>query len=200
MELSTQSRILVRQKRELWELAGLETKNSYEILRETGEVMAYALEPSKGFWGFILRQFFGHWRRFNLNIYGPQRTLLYTATHPFRFFFQRLEVRDAQGQLLGVCQQRFGLFTKKFDFTTLETHKTLKMRSGFFRIWTFPLTFQGREVARITKKWGGLLKEIFLDADSFAVDFQDPSLTEKDRTLILLSALFVDLQYFEKKQ
>ena len=35
---------------------------------------------------------------------------------------------------------------------------------------TFRLLFQGQEVGRIQKKWGGLLREAFSDADTFGVE------------------------------
>ena len=74
----------------------------------------------------------------------------------------------------------------------------LEMRSGLFRIWTFPLFRAGQEVARIEKKWGGVLREAFTDADTFLTTFT-PAVRGVERALILAAAVFVDLQYFEKK-
>lgn len=73
------------------------------------------------------------------------------------------------------------------------------MRSGLFRIWTFPIKRNGNDFALITKKWGGLLKEVFLDADNFVLDFQDPSMNEDTRRILLAAAIFVDLEFFEQK-
>jgi hypothetical protein len=57
----------------------------------------------------------------------------------------------------------------------------------------------GPEVALISKKWGGFLKEAFLDADTFRLDYKSSTLSEQQRTLILAAGLFIDLQYFEQK-
>ena len=38
-----------------------------------------------------------------------------TARHPFRLFFQRLEVFDEAGVFVGAIQQRFSILTKRFD-------------------------------------------------------------------------------------
>ncbi len=46
---------------------------------------------------------------------------------------------------------------------------------------------------------GRLLKEIFLDADNFQIQFSCPDLDEQERSLILAAGVFIDLQYFESK-
>lgn len=199
MNLTQETQVHVKQQRELLELAGFETRNKYQISSQNGLAIGYAAEQGKGFLGFLFRQFLGHWRRFNLTFFDVSRRPLFSCRHPFRFFFQRLEIIDLQGSLLGYCQQRFSIFSKKFDIVSMGSRKTFYMKSGFFRIWSFPVYHHDREVARISKKWSGLLKEVFLDADSFTLEYFDSSLTEEERKLFLAAALFVDLQYFEKK-
>ncbi|MFQ3325092.1 MAG: hypothetical protein ACI90U_002924 [Pseudomonadales bacterium] len=39
------------------------------------------------------------------------------------------------------------------------------------RPWTFIIKSDGEEVGKITKKWSGLLKESFTEADNFGVEF-----------------------------
>ena len=56
----------------------------------------------------------------------------------------------------------------------------------------------GREVAKVQKKWSGLLTEAFTDKDNFHLTMSD-QLKPEDRLLILAAAIFVDLQYFEGK-
>ena len=53
--------------------------------------------------------------------------------------------------------------------------------------------------ALIQKKWSGMLKEIFLDADNFMIEFKSESLTENERLIMLACSVFTDLQYFERK-
>ena len=49
------------------------------------------------------------------------------------------------------------------------------------------------------KKWSGLLAEAVTDKDNFLVDFGNGPLGENERRLVLAAALFIDLQYFERK-
>lgn len=196
--LQSASELHVRQVRELAELFGFETRNKYELSSPELGPVAFAAEQQKGVLGFLLRQFLGHWRPFEIHFMGPDRRPFLRAVHPFRFFFQRLEVYDAGGRLLGALQQRFAFFTKRFDVLAPDGRVLLEMKSGLFKIWTFPFFRGEQEVARIEKKWSGALTEMFLDKDRFRVVFAG-RLSGEEKVLIAAAAIFVDLQYFEQK-
>ncbi|MFN7454974.1 MAG: phospholipid scramblase-related protein [Pseudobdellovibrionaceae bacterium] len=199
MDLSQTRGLIIQQVRELWELVGFETRNKYKISDEQGQILAYAAEQQKGFFAFLARQFLGHWRSYEIHFFNEQRQILFTVHHPFRFFFQKFTVKDSQGRILGEMEQNFSLISKKFSLRSQITFRNFTMKSPIWKIWTFPITDAGRPVALIEKKWSGLLKEVFTDADQFRLGFQEASLSNDDRKLMLASAVFVDLQYFEAK-
>ena len=197
--LAQHRRLMVRQRRELGELFGFETRNRYEIVSEGGAQVAFAAEQQKGFLGFLFRQSLGHWRTFDIRFFTPERAPFMTAHHPFRLFFQRLEVFDEAGALVGAIQQRFSILSKRFDVQDASGQVLMEVSSPFWRLWTFPFMARGVEVACVQKKWSGLMAEAFTDKDNFAVDFGDGALGENERRLVLAAALFIDLQYFENK-
>ena len=200
MNLLNISKVLVRQRKELAELFGFETRNKYEISDDQGNVIGFCAEQQKGLLGFLFRQFVGHWRSFELHFFDENRNTFMTSVHPFRFFFQEFEVFDSRLMTLGFVKQRWGILRKKFDVQNSRGEVIFEMRSGFFQFWTFPFfDLQGFEKAVIKKKWSGLLTEMFLDADHFMVLFSDSRLTQEERSLILAASVFTDLQYFEKK-
>jgi uncharacterized protein YxjI len=196
--LPSTQRLSVKQIFELAEIFSFETRNKYRISDEGGRDVAYAAEQQKGFLGFLMRQFLGHWRSFEIHIFDTHRQPILTAHHPFRWFFQRLEVRDANQRLIGVLERRFSFLTKKFDVLNGQGLPLFEVSSPFWRIWTFPFRRQGRDMARISKKWSGLGYEMFTDRDNFLVEFLDPSLTADERALVLAASIFVDLMYFER--
>ncbi len=199
LQLGGYSKLHVKQAHEIGEWIGFETRNKYQVTDEQGNAVAFAAEQSKGFWGFIMRQFLGHWRTFELHFFNPARKKTMIARQPFRFLFQRLEVYDTAGRQLGAIQQRFAILTKRFDVQNSKGLVIMEVASPLFKIWTFPFMHQGKQVACIQKKWGGLLAETFTDKDTFHVDYSDPSLSNDERQLVLAASLFVDLRYFEKK-
>lgn len=190
--------VYIRQIREFIELIGFETRNKYEIAGPT-QPIGYAAEQNKGIWGWLGRQFFGHWRSFEISVFDMQRQMILRCRHPFRFFFQKFEIETASGRPLGFLQQRFAIFQKRFDIHFVGSNEVLEMNSPFWKFWTFPIFSRGQEVATIQKKWSGAFDEIFMDSDKFRVVYNSPSLSNDQKLVILAAAFFVDLQYFEKK-
>lgn len=198
--LQENTRFQLQQIKELVEIFGLETRNKYSLKLDNGEPFGYAAEQGKGLLGLLFRQFFGHWRPFHLHLFDQQKNLSYTAYHPFRFFFQRLEVTNAvDGRKIGVIQQRFGIIHKKFDILSSEGILLMRMQAPVWKLWTFPI-FKGEyQVALILKKWSGVMKEVFTDADSFTLEFKSQKLTLAEKELLLFASLFIDIIYFENK-
>jgi uncharacterized protein YxjI len=192
------SELMIVQKRELAELFGIETRNKYSI-EANGAPFGFAAEQGKGGLAFLARMFVGHWRTFEIHFFDNARQLVLRVVHPFRFFFQRLEVSTPDGRMLGAIQQRFAVFSKRFDVTDPTGRLLLGVSSPIWRPWTFAFERDGRELARVEKKWSGMLQEAFTDADRFRVAFQSPELSLEERALVLAAGIFIDLQYFERK-
>ena len=199
LELTSHNQVLVQQVREVAELFGFETRNKYQIMDASRQPIAFAAEEGQGIFSFIMRQYLGHWRTFSVHFMGPDGRALFTAHHPFRFFFQRIEVRDINGRFLGAIEKRFSIFSKKFDVYNERGLPVMQVSSPIWRIWNFTFVKMGRPVATINKKWSGLFSEIFTDKDNFVIDFADPTMAANERLLILASSIFIDLLYFEQK-
>jgi uncharacterized protein YxjI len=195
----TGSKIYVKQRYEIAEFMGYETRNKYEILDSNQVPIGFAAEQQKGVFGFLLRQFLGHWRTFDVHFFNMQRQRFLTCRHPFRFFFQRFEVYDPQGIFLGALQQRFAIFSKKFDILNRSGTVVLEMSSPLLKMWTFPIRRGNFEVAMIKKKWSGLFTEMVTDKDNFEIDFLTHNLEPSQKQIIVAAAIFIDLQYFERK-
>ena len=112
-KLASISLLKIRQERALIEFIGFEARNKYAIESAAGELIGYAAEESKGLLGTLFRQILGHWRRFTIHLYGPERNEEYKLEHPFRFYFERIEVRATSGEFLGSIQRRFSFITKE---------------------------------------------------------------------------------------
>ena len=195
--LSQASFCIIRQIRDLAELVGYETRNRYSIHTKEGHLFAFAAEQKSGFSGFLLRQVIGHWRTFDIHLFDSRHALQVIAHHPFRFYFKRIDVRSADGKPIGSIERRFDLLRKRFSVLGPDGASLMEMESPLFSFWQFPVFRQGQEIARIQKKWGGAITELFLDADTFSVHFQNSDLSCNDRLLLLVATLFIDIQYFE---
>jgi hypothetical protein len=200
-EIAASPQLVVSQRREIAELVGFESRNKYDIVNQRGERVGYAAEQQKGILGFLLRQGLGHWRPFDIFIFDFERQLQMVAHHPFRWFFQRLELRGSDGTPLGSVQRRWGLIRRVFDVEDAAGRVLLTVSAPIWRPWTFEFTRpdETRTMAAVRKKWSGLLREAFMDADNFQIELGPGPLTLLERKLLLAAALFIDLLYFENK-
>ena len=199
-ELGRHDVILVNQVHELGEWFGFETRNKYQIMDEKQVPLGYAAEQQKGILGFILRQYLGHWRKFDVHFFTPDRQLALVGHHPFRWLFQRIEICDPQGRVLGAIQQRFSILSKRFDVENAKGMTIMEVSSPIWKLWTFSFMHQGKKLAQVQKKWSGLFAESLTDKDKFMVEFSSPTLNETERTVVMASAVFIDLLYFETKR
>lgn len=198
-ELSSLKVVLVHQVHEVAEWFGYETRNKYQILDEHKRPLGFAAEQQKGILGFLMRQFLGHWRKFDVHFYTADRQLAFVGHHPFRWLFSRIEIKDTAGKTIGAIQKRFSILTKRFDVENSRGLVIMEVASPIWKIWTFTFMNQGQALAHVKKKWSGLFAEGFTDKDNFLVEFNSPTMTEEEKTLVMASAVFIDLLYFEKK-
>lgn len=200
MKLIEHNKLWMRQVRELAEWLGYETRNKYEILSDNKAPVGYAAEQQKGIFGFFLRQFLGHWRSFDVQFFSNDRQPWFKAHHPFRWYFTRIEVFDANNKNLGSIERQFSVISKKFTVKDSRGQQLAEVASPLWKPWTFKFTQREKAIAEIQKKWSGLLSEAFTDRDNFLVEFHESKLEEDFRKMILAAAVFIDLMYFEKKE
>lgn len=198
-DITTLKKILIKQQKELAELFGYETRNKYSIETPEGVKLAFAAEQQRGAMAFMGRQFFGHWRTFSITLFDAERNVILIAQHPFRMFFQRLEISTPEGRYLGSVERRFSLLTKSFDLIGPLGEVLYSVRSPIWKMWTFPFERLGDEFACVRKKWGGILKETFTDADTFEIEFGDKPISKDERVLIVTAGIYIDLMFFERK-
>ena len=65
---------------------------------------------------------------------------------------------------------------------------------GKWTSWEFSFKAGERELARVTKKWGGMGKELFTSADDYVLEIRpDVPQDHPARPLILASVLVIDM-------
>ena len=206
MDLQTalqQERTLFIQQKKNWVeiIVDFETANRYAIMDESQNILGMIAEEGGGFITTIKRMIFRSHRGFDAKVVDNAGKILLSLTRSFFFFFSDLWV-TSETRPVGSVHRRFGIIYKKYDLrdATGQTFATIK--SPIWRLWTFPISdtrglLQGAEV---TKRWGGLLKEAFTDADTFKVDFGNGPLTPQQRAILFAAAISIDFDFFEKNQ
>jgi uncharacterized protein YxjI len=146
----------------------------------------------------LLRLFLKASRPFTLELKTPEGATLLRLRRPWRFWLSHLEVEDADGRPVGTVQQRFAFFSRVYDVLGPSGEVLATLRGPFFKPWTFLLEQSGQEVGRIQKRWSGLGKEMFTDADNFGVTFENVR-DARLRTLVVAATFLIDFVHFENR-
>ena len=189
--------LIIRQQKEWGEiLTGFETKNRYEVMDQMNNPLAEALEESDSVMATITRLFLKALRPFTMHLYSPGGTGLYKLTRPFRFYFHELDVCQSNGAPLGKIKRRFAVLRRVYSVIDRNGNEIFELFGPLLRPWTFQIKKGGQELGKITKKWSGLVKESFTDADNFGISF--PSGIDLSQKAVLLGAVFlIDFVHFE---
>ena len=194
--LSSISALIVSQKKEWGEiLTGFETKNRYVVMDPSGNELYMAVE---GDGSMILRVFLKALRPFEIKVLTFDNNTVLKLKRPFRFYFHQLNVFDSQGNPLGSIQRRFSVLRRIYSVSDVSGQEMFQLFGPILHPWTFEIRKNGMEYGKITKKWSGLLKEGFTDADNFGVSF--PTGWDINVKSLLLGAVFlIDFVHFENK-
>lgn len=190
---------VIRQHKELLEtFTDLETKNRYMVSLPDGQPAFQAAETGRGGWAFLVRSFLKSKRPFTMELRDAYGHVALRLERPWTWFFSELHVLDGQGQRLGMIDQRWAFFARQFVILDPQGRELAQLHGPFFRPWTFRVLQGGQEVGRITKKWSGLLREAFTDADTFGVEL-GPAMDPRLRALVLAATFLIDFLYFEDR-
>jgi uncharacterized protein YxjI len=196
------TRLSVRQRKRWLEiLTSFDARNTYVVYDDMGNPVLDVQEQGGGFSHFLKRIFLGAYRPFTSHVgdlAGGQGHVL-SLRRPFRFIFHRLEVRDQDGTLIGAIQRRWTWVRRKYDVEGPNGEVIATLFGPIFRPWTFEIRLPNSDIEMgvVQKKWSGLLKEAFTEADNFWVELdriQDPTL----KTLLFSATVLIDTVHFER--
>ena len=186
--------VTVSQSKEWLEIfTGFEQRNRFSVDfgGKTGALLAAEEGSALG------RFFLGSARPYTLNVMHRDGTAALKLHAPFRFLKREIQVSTPDGQLLGIVRKRITFPHTRYEVLNPHEARIMEIARGFVKMWTFTISENGREKAVITKRWSGMGKEMFSDADRFQLQFGE--VKDPVRRMILLGALFlIDLKHFEK--
>ncbi|HEY4377109.1 MAG TPA: phospholipid scramblase-related protein [Acidimicrobiales bacterium] len=171
----------------------IEVTNEYAIHDQHGRQIGAVREVGQSMAKKAIRvltsydQFLTH----KLQVVDMAGTVLLQLTRPAKLMKSKIIVQDGQGTEIGQIHQdnMFG----KIHFTLQAGGQELgSINAENWRAWDFNIADQsGTEVARITKKFAGLAREVFTSADNYVVQIHRP-LEGPFLSLVVAAAVSVD--------
>jgi uncharacterized protein YxjI len=169
--------------------------NNYDIVDpQTQELILTCREDNLGFFTKMFR--FTDYKRmtpFDIHVTDAHGDLVIRIERGISLFLSKVRVYDGDGRLLGGFEQKFFSIGGAFNVHDAQG-QTVCQLAGKWTGWEFKFTAHGVELARVSKKWGGIHKEMFTTADSYVLDVANDLPPESTiRKLILGAVLCIDM-------
>jgi uncharacterized protein YxjI len=109
-----------------------------------------------------------------------------------------VDVTDSSGVSMGSIRKKVRIGKARFVLLDASGDEVGEVRAQNWRAKDFTIRDgHGQVIAQVTKKWRGLAREMFTDADTYVVELQ-PQALDPVRSLALGAALAVDLLMKQK--
>ncbi|XP_039278116.1 phospholipid scramblase 2 isoform X2 [Nilaparvata lugens] len=206
--LASIDQLLVNQQVEMVEvLIGFETANKYLIKNSVGQQVYYAAEDSD----CCARNCCGPLRPFEMKILDNFGREVIHLSRPMNCqgcccpcCLQSLEVYAPPGNLVGRIDEEWSFLQPLFSVKNAAGDTVLKIEGPICtmqlcsdRIFKVLSADGSNVVGKISKQWGGLLREMFTDADCFGITF--PMDLDVNLKAVMMGALFlIDYMFFER--
>ena len=169
--------------------------SNYDVFDPTTRQQILACrEPKLGTFTKLLR--FTEYKRmtpFDVEVRTPTGDLVLRVRRGVSLLLSRVQVEDGAGGALGSFEQKLFSIGGAFDVKDAAGQLACTLK-GKWTGWEFRFERQGREIARVSKKWAGMGKELLTSADNYVLEIS-PSVPQGDpvRALVLAAVLCIDL-------
>lgn len=169
--------------------------NNYDVLDpESGQVVLECREPKLGFFTKWFR--FTEYKRytpFAIEVRDSVGAPVVFVRRGVSFLRSTVVVLDAQENPIGTFRQKLLSIGGKFELLDARGRSRCTL-AGSWTSWDFRFERDGVEIARVSKKWAGIGKELFTSADNYMLTV-DPSVPadDPDRLLIVAAVFCIDM-------
>ncbi len=182
-------RIFVRQRAKLIELS-----NEFGVFDEQGRQIATFREGGQSAWRKALRlltkvdSLLTH----TYSLHDASGAKVLGLVRPATAWKSRVEVTDATGAPAGRLVQENVFGKVRFRMESPDGQPIGYVNAENWRAWNFQIAdAAGAEIGRVTKKWGGVAREVFTTADNYLVEIA-PGVEGSLRLLALASGVGID--------
>jgi len=173
----------------------LKAANNYDVHDpESGDVIMECREENLGFFTKMLR--FTKYKTntpFNVQVRTPTGEPVVRVSRGISIFLSKVDVSDEKDKRVGGFKQKF--FSIGGDFKVLGADdQPLCDLKGKWTSWEFTFVSGETVLAKVSKKWGGLAKELFTSADNYVLEISEEVPPDNPvRELILGAVLCIDM-------
>ncbi len=169
--------------------------NNFDVYDpETGEMIIECREDRLGTFTKLLR--FTDYKRmtpFDINLRTPSGEPILSVRRGVSLFLSKVSVLDEFEQPIGGFKQRFFSVGGAFSVLGADDRELCTLK-GKWTGWDFSFKAGSQELAKVSKKWAGLGREMFTSADNYIVQISpDVPADNPVRQLILGAVMCIDM-------
>jgi uncharacterized protein YxjI len=165
--------------------------NNYDVFDPaTGEMLMQCREPNLGLITKMLR--FTDYKRmtpFDVVVTSPTSEPILRVKRGVSFFLSKVNVLDEHDERVGGFKQKFFSIGGAFRVLGGDDQPLCELR-GKWTAFEYRFEHEGQVLAKVTKKWGGLGKELFTSADNYIVEIEDSVPPDNPLRILVMGAVF----------
>lgn len=167
---------------------------AYDILTSDGKTMGTAVERASTMRQLLKILVDKTLLPFTVEIKDASGKVLVSIHRGFTIFRSVVNVTDESGAKIGHFRQRLLSLGGAFDVFDADGQPLATLK-GDWKGWNFKFTdADGVELGQVTRKWGGLAKELFTNADNYVVHIERARITDVRHVQVMLAAaLCIDM-------
>jgi uncharacterized protein YxjI len=169
--------------------------NNFDVFDlSTGEKLLECREPNLDMLAKMLR--FTDYKRyapFDVHVTDGSGEQVVRVTRGVTIFLSNVKVHDEHDEVIGGFRQKMFSIGGAFSVQDASGREVCQL-VGKWTSWEFSFQAGGVELARVTKKWTGLHKELFTSADNYVLEISDAVAPgSPTRKLILAAVMCIDM-------
>lgn len=175
-------------------------ESEYKVFNEKGTQIGF-IRQRVSFGHKLLRIFAGikAMMPFLLEITDMQGNNVAIIKKGWTWFMSEITVLNEHHQILGIIKQKWSFLKPKFIIMDSTRSKIAEIK-GDWKAWNFYINQpDGSPIGTINKKWGGVMKEVFTDADKYNVSIKEEYQENTDKIVIVSTAITIDMVLKESK-
>jgi uncharacterized protein YxjI len=167
--------------------------NTYNIFNKEGEQVGVINQKITS-WHKVLRLFLNKAMfPFLLEVHNIDNDLQVVIKRGWTFWMSKIEIIDANDNLIGIIKQKFKLFKPTFIIENASGNIIAKI-TGDWKAWDFKINDANENsIGTINKKWAGVMKEVFTRADKYYVAINPDFAEDTNKIAIVSCAITIDM-------
>ncbi len=165
--------------------------NNYDVYDPaTGQIVLECREPHLGTFTKLLR--FTDYKRltpFDIRVTEPGGEPVLSVRRGVSFWLSKVNVFDEEDEAVGGFKQKFFSIGGAFQVLSADDQPLCDLK-GKWTSWEYKFESNGVELARVTRKWSGLGKELFTSADNYMLSIDETVPPGNPVRILIMAAVF----------